>query len=307
MSKVYQEFPQNYSDIEKYLISAPDQIIDLFFKHEKHFFYDTCSIIHHSNASSNDFIIEFLLKHSAVIIITKTVLMELSSSTFVIDPIQIDYLRKVHENGIPILFIAEEIVMDILKDALSISNEEANVLLGYAVKEVSKFKTATYNIINTLDEGVRNRIANRNPGSETLYEPFFKYARHQKSEGDSLAEELILISIIILTRIPVGKYILISDDLKIRSNVISVNSYIEKHHGRKAPMQLTTSRLIYEMYKNEILTVRDDMMNILSASFHGNVKVYYVGEEDIQLVDESFSKDDLLNQMLTIPEFRIVY
>jgi len=307
MSKIYREVPDNFNDIEEYVITDPTTIVESFFKYENHFFYDTCSILHHSNAICNDRIIEFLIAQSGIIIITRTVLMELSSSTFLIDSVQIDYLRKLHENGIPILLMDEEIVLMILKDTLSISNEVANQLLGYAVKEVCKFKTAIYNVMSAIDDGIRNRILHSNPGIDALYEPFFKAVRLQKTEKDSLAEELILICIIVLTKVPLGKYILVSDDLKIRNSVISITEYIQKQHGLKAPMQLTTSRLVYELYKKGILTVREDMINILTASFHGNMKVFYIGADDIQLMYDSLTKEDLIDKMLTISEFRIVY
>ncbi|SNT11439.1 hypothetical protein SAMN05446037_104126 [Anaerovirgula multivorans] len=307
MSKVCQDISNNFSDIQEYLITEPSQVIDQFFKYQKHFFYDTCSILHHSNASSNSFIIDFLANQGAIIIITRTVLMELSSNNFEIDPIQIEYFRKINISGIPVLLFDEEIVLELIKESLTITVEDANQLLGFAVKEVSKFKTAINNIIRVMDPNLKIKILNLRPGSQNLYEPFFQFARSQKFEGDSLAEELILILVIVLTKIPFGQYILISDDLRIRNNVISVNQYIEKHHNLRAPMQLTTSRLVYEMHRKQILTDENEMIEILSASSNGNINVFCMGEEDIQLVKKSFTKEELLSKIISEPNFSVAY
>lgn len=307
MSKVYKEVPENFNDIASYLISDPDQILDLFFRHEKHFFYDTCSILHHSIASSNDYIIDFFVNESPIIIITRTVLMELSSDNYMIDTVQIDYLRKIHEKGIPILLMNEELILPILKDALTITIEEANLLLGYGIKEVSKSKTAIHNVMTTIDGTMRSRILSTRPYDQSLFECFFQYARSKKTEEDSLAEELMLIMIIVLTKIPLGKYCLVSDDLKIRVNVISIRRYLEIQHNTKAPMQLTTFRLVYEMYKKQILTDGTEMLKIFSATSIGNIKVFCMGEEDIELLHKSYTKDELVNKILMEPSFSIAF
>jgi len=81
-----------------------------------------------------------------------------------------------------------------------------------------------------------------------------------------------------------GRYILISDDMRIRPQVISVNDYILRHHGRKEPYQLTTSAFVYKMYKDNVLTNREDMIEIMKAAFKENVRVFL-------LVNMTFSKD----------------
>ncbi|MCG8485417.1 MAG: transposase, partial [Clostridia bacterium] len=176
-----------------------------------------------------------------------------------------------------------------------------------AIKEVCKFKTATYHVITIINQDVRRKLMSNSPGNEALYDIFFEAAREQKMEKDSLAEELILICIIVLTKVPLGKYIIISDDLEIRNVVISIADYIKKHHDIKAPMQLTTSRLIYELYKKQIVKEKNDLFDILSASFHGNVKVFYIGKDDIKLNYDAFTKENLIDEMMKDSDFRIVY
>lgn len=48
-------------------------------------------------------------------------------------------------------------------------------------------------------------------------------------------------------------------------------------------------------------------MEILTTSFHGNINVYCIGEEDIQLIKKSYTKDDLLNRIIFESNFFVAY
>jgi hypothetical protein len=222
-------------------------------------------------------------------------------------PTQMQYIIELNNSGFKIILFDEEVIYDCLKDALNIRTEEANKLLGYAIKEVSKNKTKISEIIEKMDKPTSSKLKSTNPGNRELFSTFFQYARALKSEGDSIAEELILICIIVLTRIPTGRYVLISDDMRIRAQVISVNDYILKHYRRKEPYQLTTTSLVYKMYKAQALSNRDDMIEIMEAAFTANVYVFFVGEYDIEQGHESFKCEDLIDRILQEKDFKIMY
>jgi hypothetical protein len=61
------------------------------------------------------------------------------------------------------------------------------------------------------------------------------------------------------------------------------------------------------MQRKQILTSTNEMMEILDASSHGNIKVYCMGEEDIQLVRKSYTKEELLNRIITESNFSVAY
>ncbi|MTI67413.1 MAG: transposase [Firmicutes bacterium] len=307
MTKIYHKFPSNFKEIKDYITHDKKKVIDFYFDGDKYFFYDTCSILHHSNSSKREYIIKYLKKKDATIIITRTVLMELTSNYFQIHPIQINFIKELYQSGLKVLLFDEEFIIDCLKEMLNITNEEANLLLGYAIKEVNKSKGIIREIVDSMEKSFRSKILGNNPGNVPLYDEFFQYARSKKKQGDSLAEKLMFICIIVLTRIPLGKYILLSDDLRIRSNVISINKYLKDKHKVKEPFQLTTPALIYRMYKDSIITLRDDMLDILSSSFSGNVNVFYVGEYDIEQEYHSFNKEELIDCLINEKEFRIMY
>lgn len=307
MVKKYQEVPSNFGVFKGYVIFEKAEVINAFTEAHKYFFYDTCSILHHSNSANRQVIIDFIKSKVDILIVTRTVLMELTANSFDLHPVQVQYFKELFENGLKVVIFDEEITLDCLKEAITIGNEDANKLLGYAVKEVTRFKTKTNEIVNSMDEPTSDRLKSMFPGNQELYTSFFQYARTLKTQGDSLAEELILICIIVLTKVPTGSYILISDDLRIRAQVITVNDYILHHHGRKEPYQLTTASLIYKMYNNQIVTDKAVMLEILESTTTGNVNVFVVGEYDIQIVYCSFACEELINRLISEKDFRIIY
>lgn len=307
MAKKYQEVPSNFSSFESYIVSTKEEVVDAFAKAHKYFFYDTCSILHHSLSANRHSIINYLKSKADIIIVTRTVLMELTANSFELHQVQIQYFRELYNSGFKVILFDEELIYSCLKDALSISTEDANRLLGYAIKEVSISKTKTREVIEKMDKSSSNKLMGLNPGNKELFSAFFQYARTLKSQGDSIAEELILICIIVLTKIPMGRYLFISDDMRMRAQVIKVNDYILKHHGRKEPYQLTTASLIYKMYKDQAITKRDDMLEIMQAAFKGNVYVFFVGEYDIEQGYESFKCEDLIDRLINEKDFKIMY
>lgn len=307
MVKKYIELPLNFLDIEEYVIAGATEAVDAFFAGNNYFFYDTCSILHHSNLAKRKAVIDYFKSKSATIIITRTVLMELSANSFKVHGVQIQYFKEMFESGLKIIIFNEELIFDCLKEALSISNEDANKLLGYAAKEISKTKSKTYEILMSMDQALSNKLKGQNPGNKELFSTFFKYARSLKTEGDSLAEELMLVCIVVLSRIPIGRYILVSDDFRIRHQVISVKDYTARHHKKSEPYQLTTASLAFRMYKDSVITTRGELLDLIQCVSKDSIPVYFVGECDINQEKGILRCEDLVDRIMNEKEFRIIY
>ncbi|MCT4595457.1 MAG: transposase [Anaeromicrobium sp.] len=306
--KTYKEIPINFYEIQDYFVTEKQDIINHFITGEKYFFYDTCSLITHSDTLNRNYIINFLKNKHATIILTRTVLMELSSSEDnKIHTVQLNYLKELHDSNIKIILLDEEFILHCLNAVININNENANKLLGFAINEISKFKGTIYEIKKLIQENHLKKLIGKNPGHKELYSDFFTFARSMKESKDNLGEELMFICFIILTKIPIGKCIFFSNDLNSRTNIISLNDYIYKHHDKKEPYQLTTATLLYKMYIENILTDRTKMIDILNSSTEGNIKVYYTGESDIKLQFDSFSKEDLVDRIMIDSYFKIIY
>lgn len=312
MNKKYREIPSNFDDFKDYLVCDKVEVLKDILAREKCFFYDTCSIQHHSNSDNRQYIIDYLKSKKATIILTRTVLMELSANSFDIHLVQIQYFKELHKNGIKVVLFNEEYVYDCLKEVFNKNNEELNLLLGHAVKEISKHKGKTYQILNDMDKDLAIKIKGSNPGKSQLFTTFFEEARSKKEEHDSLAEELIFICIIILTSIPYLsdniKYIFFSNDLATRTKMIALVEYIFKHHRKKESYQLTTATMVYKMYKENILINKEKMVEIMRSTYSlSNANIYYVGEYDITLVSGKFTCEEIVDKIIDEKDFKIMY
>lgn len=311
MAKIYTEIPINFSDIEKYLVVGTKDVINKITSGKDCYFYDTCSILNHSGSQSRSYIISYLKNKNALIVLTRTVLMELSSGLDnSINPIQIDYFKELWNCKIDIVLLDEEIVLGCLNEVIAIRTEDANRLLGYAIKELFKSKGKIYDI-KQEDDGpnkIIKKLLNDNQGNKELYTDFFKYARSTKESKDNLGEELMFICFIILTRaMLLGKCVFFSNDLKSIGTVLSLRDYIYKNHDKHEPYQLTTATLIYKMYKDNILRNREEMLDILNNSINKKICVFYTGEYDISVQRGSFSKEDLVDRIITDVFFVVMY
>lgn len=304
------KYPSNFNEFRDYIVCDKSEVIANFFDAEKCFFYDTCSIQHHSNSQNRKYIIEYLKTKKATIILTRTVLIELSHHSFSVHPTQIQYFKELYKSGIKILLFDEEYIYDCLKMVFNKSNKELNLLLGYAIKEVDKYKCKTHQILNGMEKNLRIKLKGTNPGDKQLFTKFFEKARQSKEEHDSLAEELMFICIIVLTKIPYksngAKYIFFSNDLACRRKVISLVQYIHKHHDKKEPYQLTTASMIHKMYIENILTRKKEMLEIMKSTYGENANIFYIGKYDIIPVNKKLSCGKIVDKIQD-KHFKIMY
>ncbi len=308
MAKKYQEVPLNFADIKDYLIHEKEEVVNSFLCGVNYFFYDTCSIQHHSNSENRGYIIEYLASKKATIILTRTVLMELSPNTSTIHRTQIQYFKELHNRGLKVLLFNEEYTFACLRECFNIPLAELNALLGFAVREISSYKTKIYEIMNAIDSRTAINIKGNRPERKELFSRFFTEARARKEEGDSLAEELMFICIIILTKIPSqSRFVFFSNDLSARAKVIALNEYIYRHHEKKEPYQLTTAAMVYKMFHNNILKNWDQLLEIMHKTYtSGRAKIFYVGEFDLKQQTGTYDSEEVVKRIVEDNEFKVI-
>jgi len=106
--------------------------------------------------------------------------MELTANSFELHPVQIKYFKELNSSSFKVVLFDEETVYDCLKEVLNISTEEANRLLGYAVKEVCRYKAKTSEIIENMDKHRSLKLKSTNPGNRELFSTFFGMPEHGK-------------------------------------------------------------------------------------------------------------------------------
>lgn len=307
MTKVYKEVPENFEDIKNYIVEE-DKSINTLILSEKLFFYDTCSIVTQSKSIYRKKIIEFILKVEGTIILTRTILMELTDNDNLLFRAQVDYFKEIYEYGINIVLLNEEDILAYLNKCIDIKIEDANKLLGQAIINVSKQKGLVYEIKQLNSRNIINRMLDNTGSSRTeLYTDFFKYARSMKVSKDNLGEELMFICFIVLSRVPGGKLFFLSNDLNSRAAVIELNNHIENLYDRREPYQMTSVSLFYKMYKDGIIKHKETMKEMFDNTTVGNIKAYYMGKYDIELRFKSFEKDELIEKIFTEDDFKVIY
>lgn len=307
MNKVYQETPNNVNDILGYVISDVSEIIKILGMNKRFYFYDTCSILYHSNSNNRTKIISYLKSKEAVIVINATVLMELTSNTFKIDNKQVNYIKEISENGIKLILLKEEYTFNVLKKYTSLSNDECNKLLSFAICQMIKSKNKIYEIISDLDKSLQLKFKGVNQSTNEIYTDFFSLARSKKDSEDSLGEELIFLTIILLNKLPGKTFIYLSDDKKSTSQLINIKKYILKYYENERVMQLTTAAIIYKLYNQKIVIDKDVLLEIINCTSNDKrVAVRYIGEYDLEEKTEKFSTEDLIKMIAHKSEIKII-
>ncbi|MGN1032928.1 MAG: hypothetical protein ACI4PU_05650, partial [Intestinibacter sp.] len=269
MIKVCKDTPRNFEDIQNYL--EKDNFIEEIIKAKHCFFYDTCSIITHSNSINREKIVKYIKLKEGIIILTKTVLMELQNSSNIIEEQQVSYFKDLYDGGIKIILLNEEEIIDILKEVLTMSTADFNKLLGIAINEVSKFKGTIYEIKNDDPNQLTKKMMDNRTNKREYYSDFFNFARSKKKPKDNLAEELMFICFIVLSRVNlIGKLVYLSNDLKSRDLVISLNKFTADKHDKEEPYQLTSARMIYNLFKLDLIKTKEEMIEMFDSTNNGN-------------------------------------
>ncbi|MDO3411354.1 hypothetical protein QWJ34_16430 [Saccharibacillus sp. CPCC 101409] len=305
MTKVYTHTPSNFSDMQSLLIYVKADVVDAFLTRNTYYFYDTCSILHHSNSDNRQCVIDYLNEERALVIVTRTVLMELMNGVGHIHAAQLGYLQELHSSGLPVLLLDEEWIWDIVRELRIVKAGEANRILGFGIKALSRNKGAVHYAIQSFPRKID--LLKEGNGQTCLVEPFFTHARSLKTSGDSLAEELILLAAIFLSQLNRGKFVLFSDDLKARSPVIDALAQFERNYAREKLHQLTTATLLGRMHRRGLLTERTGMIELMQKVSQGRIKVHYVDGNMIEAGIGNFSVEDLVDRILNDSEFKVFY
>lgn len=307
MSNVYLEIPANYSLISSILISKRTDYLYILMTSNELYFYDTCSIQCHSNSINRNKIINFIKAKGGNIIITQTVLSELGGFGGNIQENVLDYINEIHNAGINIILMKEEDSLYIIRKNSDISYQDCNLLLGMAAVNSKQNKGCIENIIKEFK--LANKVFNEHTDSKSIYEGFFKFARTKKESGDSLAEELMfIIFIIFLSMPPIPQIIFFSNDRRSLSSLVSTNTYTKLHYEGRKVYHLTTTTLIYKLYKDGLITSKAEFKELLDSSYsQDNINAYYSDKYSINIEENSFTKTDLIDRVFDESEFTILF
>lgn len=181
MSVSYTDHPHNMSEIASYVITEKEKIVAEIFGNSKCYFYDTCSFRRHANLDNTHaaYFLRYIKNQNGVVVITRCILMELASSSGVLNQEYVDYIKRMNDAGITILVIYEEDLFSVMEVCFS-TNAAINDYLCWAVRTIIG---PVSTITETLEKntGINNKvIKGKNLENAGVYKCFLRQLEQTK-------------------------------------------------------------------------------------------------------------------------------
>ena len=300
MEEGYKDNPLNFNVIDRYVIQCTEQIVQEMLTAGKCFFYDTCSFRYHAHLKQPEYLFEFIKRQQGIVIVTRSVVMELASHSAMLNEEYMAYIRKMHEAGIKILVIYEEDVFAILSACFS-ANSIINRYLSLAVKTV---KTATGVVTEVLKSNEKLRLdvlVKESVRERNLFSDFFKEVRLNKKTGDNLGEELIAICLQLLSHIPENvacRYIVMTDDKGAIGLLNKTMKNVLTHEGIQSFTVFSTPKLAQKLYDEDIMREISQVADMLeTVSADGELRIFGSEEYDIEAKTKTMSCMELAEKI----------
>lgn len=308
MYNIYKDTPDNFTDIESYIVTNREEVVKAIVQSEKCYFYDTCSFRKHMMITQPDSIFNYIQQENGVIIITRCIIMELCSNNNKLWNEHIEYIKKIHQYGIRVLVIYEEDVMHVLNSCY-VGVATINKMLSVAVKH-AKSKTGTIENILNSDLALKKEILmNDNNTDYMLATRFFEKARTNKTAGDHLGEELIAICVHLLSNIREAKsykYIVLSDDKGAITLLSKTMQNVEKYIGMKCIAGVTTAKLCWLVTENLPISDKKQIEDILGNP-EDFIKVYCSEEFELMPSEKTMKIGELSEKLMNNSGIKIYF
>lgn len=294
MPTAYFKEPKNWGEIENFANIDIGLIKHDFWLYKKIFFYDTCSFRYHANLSDDTvrILLDYFKSCNAIVVITRVILMELSSISGLLEMNYINYLRQITNNGIPVHILNEEDIYDMMSECFA-SASAINSYLSWAVRYV-KMPVSTITTVLMRDKFLQQAlIKGTDQDSTAIYKCFFATLRDNKESGDNLGEEILAICMHLLSHIPgiqAGKLNVITDDKGGAGKIASLMKKTKSHYTGSRIIVYSTPKLIQTMYKSGIKMDEKCIVSILSTISTKQLKIVGTTEYDLE-VDDCISVD----------------
>ena len=312
MATTYAETPDNYSEIEKSVVTDVDKIKSMFFEAEKVFFYDACSFQRHSSLKEKEksTLIQYFKNRGIAIFLTRCILMELSGDNHVLEREFIDYINKLKNSGVSVVIFNEEYTYSILSDCFS-TIERINEYLMWVVR-IAKSPTGTITDTLKYNEKLNSEVVEgKNHKASDLYQRFFSAVRSNKEHEDNLGEELISICAHILSNmpgVPDGKLCVLTDDKGAASKIDSVMRRTNQEYRGSRIILFSTPKLIQHMFQEGVGLSEDEIVNLLSQGISENIVIMGITDYDFRVNDKiPLSCRELAQKIMEPNEIKIVF
>lgn len=277
MKKVYNDTPDNFAEIQTFVITDVEEIAKTIIQADKYFFYDACAFRNHMRIMNPECIFEYIKRMGGIVVITRCIIMELCSKDNLLWKEHIEYLKKMYQYGIKILVMYEEDTFQILNTCYS-GTAQINLMLSFAVRTV-KSKTGTIETVLNNNSALKREILVSGENKDRLLaKRFFREVRNGKVSEDDLGETLAAVCMHMLSNIREimeFKYILLTDDKGAIALLDKVIKNVKEHIGRRCISVITTPKICQLMVQEHIIKDKEEIESIINAgNIGGLIKIY---------------------------------
>lgn len=312
MLKTYTEIPSNIDELLSITVEEEDKTTHLITAGSL-WFIDTCSIMHIANCKSIKGFIDEIIASQGSIVITATILMELTSKDSKIKKEHMQVFNVMHAAGIPIIYLKEEEIFNVIfkcMDNVALVNQQ----FIYFIRELIHSNGA-------IDKVMRNspcyQLHLEDLNNRGLVKKYCEFFRNEKTSKDSLGEEMLLLCMMLLTCLPKNiiknqpiDMFLYSDDKRTLSKVSAIFNYLKRQGNQKPQnkkcMFYTTHRLAFDLYRSEKI-VENELRDYLSCTIsNNNLQGLCMTTYSLTNEDYDYSIDELVDQIVNNPNFKLV-
>lgn len=311
MVNVYTDIPYNFEEIAPFVTVETSAIVAEVYRKKRCYFYDTCSFRSHANLPDKEaeYLFQYIRSQDGIVIITRCILMELSSHSGILNPEYISYMKRIKAYGIDVLVVYEEDLFEVMNVCFG-TNAAINAYLMWAVRMMQGPVSSVTETVMQNKVLYHSLIDGKNLESRGIYKEFFVSVRGGKESGDNLGEEVLAICLHILSHIPGeadGKFCVITDDKGAGSKIdVLFQKTSRQHKGNKIRI-FSTPKLVQFMYAEGILKKREHMKIILETGNDGNIVILGTRNFDLRTNEISVSSQELVDLIMTPNAIHIIF
>lgn len=308
MTKQYVFPPQNWAEVSRGMLVSEEDILKELELGKIWYFYDTCALIHHSHRECGEKVIQYIKKNNGIVVLLQTVVMELASqqnNNRILEEHQ-DYIRKMMNNGIPVIFLPEEKCCTIIAAVMSLDRQGRNERFTYAVRHLRSGNSGVSRALDMLTDSERSRILSGKPVSDELGVRGIKVIREKKQTRDSMGEEMIFYCMIMLASLLIPMVVL-SDDKSAFDRFYRTGIYIEEHYQRKKMQYFSSVHLCHMMYQQNIMkaTEAEEFLKTVYGNT-GMINFRGITAQDIMPEEQRVPIKDMVELICEDKELRIL-
>lgn len=308
MTKQYIFPPANWQAVSRGMIVSDQDVTSALLRAKRWFFYDTCALMHHAHSDCSDAMIRYMKRHQGIVILLQTVVMELSSvdNGNIILPEHAQYISKMINTGIPVVFMVEEQCCKILQTLMQTGKAERNERFTYAIRHLRGGNSGLERALDALPDADKKRILSGNPVREELGDTAVKAIREGKRQGDSLGEEMIFYCLIMLAAL-FCPMVVFSDDKSAFDRFSRTADYIQDHYQRKEVQYYSSVHLCHMMFQQGILP-EGNVEGFLKAAYGNSGEIGFRGitAQDVHAEEKKMAVKNIAKLICTDRELRIL-